>query len=419
MSSPVRHTHRRRSHSVSSPSPGPYSSNSHKWRISTKRARPSNPRSPSYHSLASDQPPRNGTSTCGGEASEPVGTRTDPEERCASLSYPVPSEERISTPRLAVAGLPCTSEAFELFPDRTKDRRALRRSSHRHEPMSIVDDERMVPDDLNRMRSDAFWELHRSVAESGEGLVQRMRDWETSRSGRAGSGRFHGGARYGHRPRGRSTRYSHSTINDAEAVEIPGPDEDDVEIVSNNSTSGSSHFHIRSPSYKKRALSLGMMDVDSPGIDMHPPYAEAEDSERCSSPIDAFSGPSVCSDDEELSHVDSDGIPYSGPIFTPALSQALTSSANSSLISLPLSLPLPSPDDTQQIPLASGFILMPQSVPSGHVPLVSTASRSEKAVAALTLAIANGAGGLNDYEALRTAEGVSAFDECQVGEMWH
>jgi hypothetical protein len=48
-----------------------------------------------------------------------------------------------------------------------------------------------------------------------------------------------------------------------------------------------------------------------------------------------------------------------------------------------------------------------------------SSSRSEKAIAALSLAMANGAGGLNDYSALRAKEIPPIIEDSQVGELWH
>jgi len=53
--------------------------------------------------------------------------------------------------------------------------------------------------------------------------------------------------------------------------------------------------------------------------------------------------------------------------------------------------------------------------------MLSPSSREEKVIAALTLALANGAAGLNDYSAVREALGVSAPNAdgaSEVGEMW-
>lgn len=79
----------------------------------------------------------------------------------------------------------------------------------------------------------------------------------------------------------------------------------------------------------------------------------------------------------------------------PPLSFSTTNSASSSQISLPHP-PHPSrPTDISKSP-------------------------SEKAIAALALVMANGAGGLNDYEAVRAEEGQpSSLDESLIGEMWH
>lgn len=51
--------------------------------------------------------------------------------------------------------------------------------------------------------------------------------------------------------------------------------------------------------------------------------------------------------------------------------------------------------------------------------LTSSASRTEKAIAALSLAIANGAGGLGDYEAVRELDSSPAALDSQAGELWH
>ncbi len=45
-------------------------------------------------------------------------------------------------------------------------------------------------------------------------------------------------------------------------------------------------------------------------------------------------------------------------------------------------------------------------------------TRSEKALAALTLAMANGAGSIHDYDALRNIEPVVVHDDGAVGELW-
>jgi hypothetical protein len=51
--------------------------------------------------------------------------------------------------------------------------------------------------------------------------------------------------------------------------------------------------------------------------------------------------------------------------------------------------------------------------------LTSSASRTEKAIAALSLAIANGAGSMGDYEAARDLDSSPPMADSQAGELWH
>lgn len=92
-----------------------------------------------------------------------------------------------------------------------------------------------------------------------------------------------------------------------------------------------------------------------------------------------------------LSEMDLD-LPQTTPTIPPELSHTVASSSTSSLLSL-------SPPPTMPPP----------------------SSREEKVIAALTLALANGAAGLNDYSAVREALGASAphaDGAAEVGEMW-
>ena len=84
--------------------------------------------------------------------------------------------------------------------------------------------------------------------------------------------------------------------------------------------------------------------------------------------------------------------PQAIPTVPPELSHTVASSSTSSLLSL---TPPPA--------------------------ILSPSSREEKVIAALTLALANGAAGLNDYSAVREALGVSAphaDGASEVGDMW-
>jgi hypothetical protein len=88
-------------------------------------------------------------------------------------------------------------------------------------------------------------------------------------------------------------------------------------------------------------------------------------------------------------------LPQTTPTIPPELSHTVASSSTSSLLSLSPPPTIPSPS-----------------------------SREEKVIAALTLALANGAAGLNDYSAVREALGASAphadgtAEVGEVGEMW-
>ncbi|OCH96532.1 hypothetical protein OBBRIDRAFT_787087 [Obba rivulosa] len=419
MSSPVRC----RSHSTSSPFAGIHSLDDSKSRHATKRARPSTPRSPSNKGFFPGEPLekwdvdqwRRGKRARRDSASP----RSVMEERRPPLLGPGFQEKRAPPlTRPAFTGFACTPDAFDLFPNRKSPRRVSQASPRLSDP---TPSSRTVPlDELSRLRSDAFWELHRSVAENGEGLVRRMRDWEDSRSRpEARLERPH--VKDQARRKRRFTRHSFTLSEDTPVIPVM-EDEEDIEIVYGDASSGSAYSHTRSPPHKKRAASLGMMDVDVPDIGTHPsPFITTEDSDRCSSPLDVSSGFSTSSSDDE--HYPMDGDHKLGVSRTPALSRAFTNSTNSSNISLPLSsapsLP-PSTDAGRQSQGPPAFAQGPRSNPnpSGpHVP--SSASRSEKAIAALTLAMANGAAGLNDYTLLRAEEGATALDEYQVGEMWH
>ncbi|KAF8225046.1 hypothetical protein L208DRAFT_1409102 [Tricholoma matsutake] len=241
---------------------------------------------------------------------------------------------------------------------------------------------------LSSLRSNAFGELHRTVVESGEGLIQRMRDYELSRSK---SDVYLKVAKYPERGRKQLPPgvLPQKTTSQRRQVTNGEDDDDEVQILIPQMTFPGSSGH------KKRAVSLGPGDF----------LSSSTGSERCSSPIFY---PSFVSHSDDESHVSS-GRPsslacslFSSPLptsSTPALSHTLSNSTNSSLVSLVL--PPPIPHNPHQPPRPG------------------LTSRSEKAIAALTLAMANGAGDLNDYQALLAIQAPPALDNSQVGEMWH
>lgn len=295
-----------------------------------------------------------------------------------------------------------TSAEFALFPKYEYKGSRPRRSTQSSEPnvLSLDASERYSQTDLSRLRSDAFWELHQSVADSGERLVRRMRDYEHTRS----RSEAHLKAKEAQR-RGRKRS---SLVSPRKTTTLSQEsDDEEIQIFAGEFTGT---LFTGNPRFKKRALSLDM-DEDSHRGDYSSPVVG---SERCSSPG------ATCDSSSSVDPSDYDDYPVSDttqplvenffsshthahihPVSsTPPLSHMLSDSANSSLHSLRLPPPL-------------------ASVPLTPRPTAPSVSRSEKAIAALSLAMANGAGGLNDYEALRTFEGAPALDYCQVGEMWH
>ncbi|KAI0374302.1 hypothetical protein BV20DRAFT_1033157 [Pilatotrama ljubarskyi] len=423
MSSPNRLSHRRRSHSASSPIPRRQPDDV-KWRISAKRSRPSSIRSPSYKDLAHGQAPekwdvdqwRRGkrarrNSNTEESSDESFGTASDP-------IFPVEPTTSFTFPSSSTPRLPSTSAAFQFFPQKKARKQPGRNRFSREASPRQVD--RISPDEARRMRADALGELHRSVVESGEGLVRKMRDWESTRSRCVRPERP---AADGHQPKRswrRLTSY-HGTPQATEPVtEQPEEDEDDIFIVGETSSFPAGP----SPVQKKRALSLGTMDVDLPEMEAHSsPFAGLDGGDRSSSPIERSSGTSAYSSDDE-DHADVDvelASSASGTFSTPALSHTYSTSANSSLVSLPLSAHTGDGSPSTRTTLPPSATVTPNGCSSPGSPSIlapPTASRSEKAIAALALAMANGAVGISDYEALRAAEGLTALDDSHAGELW-
>jgi hypothetical protein len=289
-----------------------------------------------------------------------------------------------STPSFA-----STPAEFQLFPKRVHDVQRPGSSTPTLDSFSFEISASQSYDlaALSSLRSNAFGELHRTVAESGEGLVQRMRDYELSRSK---SDVYLKVARYPRRGRKQSSHgvLSQKILSQRRQLINGEDDDDDVQILlPQMSFQGSSRL-------KKRAVSLG------PGDSL----SSFTRSERSSSPA-PYPSSICCSDDEShISSVRSPSLGHSSPhqlptSCTPALSHTPSNSTNSSLVSLVLPPPIPY---------------------NPHQPFPGlTSTRSEKAIAALTLAMANGAGDLTDYQALLAIQTTPALDNSQVGEMWH
>ncbi|KAH9857907.1 hypothetical protein C2E23DRAFT_719342 [Lenzites betulinus] len=409
----------RRSHSTSSPAPRRQPDDVKRC-ISTKRSRPSFTRSPSYKDLAHGEPAekwdvdqwRRGKrarrdSNSDESADEPFGTPSD-----SPIMSVEPTTMFTFAPSAATT-LPSTSAAFQLFPQKKARRLQHTGRSRFTQDASPREAGRISPDEARRMRADALGELHRSVAENGEGLVRKMRDWESTRS------RSVRPAADAHQPKRswrRLTSCYGTPLAPAAVPEQVDDDEDDIFIVGE----ASSIPIAGSPARKKRALSTGSMDIDLLAAEEHPsPFAGLSNGDRSSSPIARSSGTSAYSSDDE-GHADMDvelESSASGPFSTPALSHTYSTSTNSSVVSLPLSA-----HPSEGNPGVHG------ALSSATIPSTERASpalcgsppttRSEKAVAALALAMANGAAGISDYDALRAAEGLTTLDGSHAGELW-
>lgn len=287
-----------------------------------------------------------------------------------------------------------TSAEFNLFksPPKSPHQSQL----HTERPIPLIGDIHLdTKTNLTQLHSDAFWELRKSIEENGEGLVRRMRDFENSRTRGGVYSKAKDSLKRGRKRHSISSRPKRMLISGVNSDE-----EDDVQIVAGNEPPEACDHRI---ARKKRAISLGMAD-SNPRTSA---IIEPDRNEGCSWSGTTFnsSHSTYTSDDESMDLVDDSPLSMSGLASPPAAStmpSSFTTSANSSPISISTHLfggvPTPSPPQHRSTSLA--------------------ASRSEKALAALTLAMANGAGGLNDYEAVRALE-APVIDNSQVGELWH
>ena len=265
--------------------------------------------------------------------------------------------------------------------------------------------------ELARLRSAAFLELQRSVQENGEGFVKRMREFEDSRSKSAQHSRPRGVERR------RRKRYSPS-VPTSRSTGKPTVSDDDDDVLILSSTEP---IYIR----QKRSSSLGAMDDSD--FQLH---GETNASGRLSLVSSIFHPLPVAryalhgysnntNQSTELSTSFSTSFSFSNPFHTNAFQPASSHSSSDSLASsVDTSLSSSHTEDAKH-PSSSPMVSPPRSLnhpPAGAI--LPSASSAEKALAAITLAMANGAGGLEDYEAVRALD-VSSTDESHVGELWH
>ncbi|KAJ4486307.1 hypothetical protein J3R30DRAFT_3697804 [Lentinula aciculospora] len=270
--------------------------------------------------------------------------------------------------------LPSSSAEFDLFP-----RKEQRQRHSMYNPTSTFDssihNQSPSYSDLARIRSNAFWELRRSVAENGEGFVRRMRDYEQSRARSDAFSKVKDAQKRGRKRSLLLARRAVALRHDTDS------EEDDIRIVSGHLSEAFLSKETSSTTTRSsRSLSLDSMDEDP---------IDSMQRERCTSPYSSY-------------HIsDSSSNPSSA---------YMTNSAQ---------LPDIIPSSPKSASSASSSSISSQTPPPFSSSSYASASRSEKALAALSLAMANGAGSITeDYEAIRAMQPILAMDDAQVGEMW-
>lgn len=229
------------------------------------------------------------------------------------------------------------------------------------EPESLASDYEMLSEpDMSRLRSEADSELHRSVAETSERFVRRMRELEQARTGsrpdiKTGVAETR---RRGHKRAPAARCAAFTCTQDA------SDDDDEVVIYTGE------HADPFGGNPRRKRMRAAPGDGD--------PEASPERSSGYSSPSAPFDSASSASPSDDDDDVEIDVGMSCSDAFRPLpeLSSAETNSTASSCASLH------------------------SSPPSDSLPLPS--SRSEKALAALTLAMEHGVG-VVDYAALRVA----------------
>ncbi|KAF8912802.1 hypothetical protein CPB84DRAFT_1759544 [Gymnopilus junonius] len=235
--------------------------------------------------------------------------------------------------------------------------------------------------DLVRLRSSAFWELRQSITENGEGLVRRMRNYERSRSRNQVYQKAKEAEKRG---RKRLSRLKKTYVNLSETS-----DDDEILI----SSVEFSKNVLCSAVVGKRARSVDDMDIDvqSDG------WASAHlIRSRSSNPSADYAYGMLNMLSNECQPLPLEGLSLTVSSDPSSPSTSACNPAKSSLFSLPLPSPNPTPNDW---------------LPS---------STNEKAVAALSLAMENGAGSINDYPLVWNYQGQSIRDQSHdIGELWH
>ena len=311
--------------------------------------------------------------------------------------YPVLStrENRMQTSHESTFAT--TSAQFNLFSRPSKNPGGKGRRNPPSEPKGQHERQHGYLSDLVRLRASAFWELRQSISENGEGLVRRMRDYEKSRS-RHGTHHKAKEAEKRERKRFRSKKKK-VFIDTSDASD---DDDDDILI-----SSGESANHIL------RGTFLRTMKDPADAMAVDPSWPSAQHARSNSAQDTQYTSSSSAVDDEcftaafgtepgeFLSRSPSGSMQSS----IPSLSHSRGESPCSSFVSLPFSSPIACDED-----------------PSDSPSILGPSTASEKAIAALNLALANGAGSINDYSPVNQYEeifSVENYGHSDHGDLWN
>ncbi|KAF9474463.1 hypothetical protein BDN70DRAFT_936620 [Pholiota conissans] len=289
-----------------------------------------------------------------------------------------------------------TSAQFNLLSRNSSFAGKTRRHSAKPEAKIAYKRQYTYLPDIVRLRSSAFWELRQSITNNGEGLVRRMREYERSRSRL----QIHHKAKEAEK-RGRKRLFP--SKKKALVYTSDASDDEDILICSAESAN-----HIpRGTFFGKRAASLDSMDVDAHHSDWSDTQ-RARNRTPSSSPDTRYptSLPTFESDDvstlvAEVANRFSISLSEYSQESAPSLSYSLGELASSSLISLPLL----SSTIGQIYPLEASPLSQPIT--------------SDKALATLTLAFANGAGSISDYSSVCQYQELFQVRSYDNGDLWH
>ena len=254
-----------------------------------------------------------------------------------------------------------------------------RRSGTRNsvdQPQAMSNRENLT--ELIRLRSSAFWELRRSIAENGEGFVRRMRVYEGSRSRQAIHLKVKEAEKRG---RKRLSSEKRAAIHNSD-------DDEDIQICFGDPSSEFQNFSCCGG----KGRSLHTMCVDN---------CQLGSSSTCDMRPCLFCGQQYSSLELEIFPPTQSTEPHSP-------SSIVSSSPNSPRSPHEPSSPT-SPPSCGQLSLSTDDL---------SLPLLSTTS-CHRVVAALNLALANGAGSLEDYSSLWEYQSRFQTEYYDHGDLWH